>query len=203
MAFLVLLESLTPLERAVFLLHDVFGYDFHEIAGIVEKSEANCRQLARRARQQIHARRPRFDPAPEHREELTRQFIAACTEGDLSGLLATLSDDVTLWSDGGGRTQAATRPVHGADHVARFLLGISRKAWQPWGVVPRFARVNGQPGAVFLFGDTVTNTIALEIVDGRIRGIRIVVNPDKLRAISLPQWDTMPSKRTQGLPDKE
>src|SRR6202022_4593472 len=100
MAFLVLLESLTPVERAIFLLHDVFAYDFHEIAGIVGKTEANCRQIARRARQQIQARRPRFDPDPVHREQLAQQFIAAVTNGDLTGLLATLANDVTLWTDG-------------------------------------------------------------------------------------------------------
>jgi RNA polymerase sigma-70 factor (ECF subfamily) len=189
MAFLVLLETLTPLERAVFLLHDVFGYDFREIASIAEKSEANCRQLAHRARQQIQARRPRFDPEPEHREQLTRQFIAACTDGDLSGLLATLADDVTLWSDGGGKTQAATRPVYGADRVATFLLGIARKSWRPHGVLAHPASVNGQPGFVFTLGATVVNTIAFDIADGRIRAIRIVVNPEKLRMVPLPSAD--------------
>ncbi len=203
MAFLVLLETLTPLERAVFLLHDVFGYDFREIAAIVEKSEANCRQLARRARQQIRARRPRFDAAPERGEQLTRQFIAACAEGDLSGLLTMLADDVTLWSDGGGKTQAATRPVHGADRVAKFLLGVARKAWKPWGVVPRFVRVNGQPGVVFMYGDRVANTMAFDIVDGRIRGVRIVLNPEKLRAVPLPPGETMPGNDGQALPDTE
>lgn len=186
MAFLVLLETLTPLERAVFLLHDVFGYDFREIAGIVEKSEANCRQLAHRARQQVHARRPRFDPVPEHSEQLTQQFIAACTNGDLSGLLATLADDVTLWSDGGGKTQAATRPVYGADRVATFLLGVARKAWKPWDARPWPMTVNGQPGFVFTVADKVANTMAFDIVDGHIHAIRIVLNPEKLHTVPLP-----------------
>jgi len=115
MAFLVLLESLTPDERAVFLLHDVFAYDFHEIATIVGKSEANCRQVARRARQQIQARRPRFDPSPERQEQLTEQFITACTNGDLSGLLATLAHDATFWADGGGKARAPYRLIEGAE----------------------------------------------------------------------------------------
>jgi RNA polymerase sigma-70 factor (ECF subfamily) len=203
MAFLVLLEQLTPQERAVFLLHDIFGYDFREIAAIIGKSEANCRQVARRARQQVHAQRPRFDPAPERREELTEQFITACTRGDLSGLIATLADDVTFWSDSGGKTRAAARPLHGADRVAKFLIGVARKAWQPYGVRPWRATVNGQPGFVFTALGRVANTIALDIVDGRIRGIRIVVNPDKLHAVPLPPGAAAPGERSQGQSDIE
>jgi RNA polymerase sigma-70 factor (ECF subfamily) len=200
MAFLVLLETLTPLERAIFLLHDVFGYDFREIAGVVEKSEANCRQLAHRARQQIHARRPRFDPAPAHSEQLTRQFIAACTNGDLSGLLDTLADDVTLWSDGGGKTQAATRPVSGADRVAAFLIGVARKAWKPWGARPWPMAVNGQPGFVFTVDGQVANTMAFDFVDGRIQAIRIVLNPDKLRTVTPPPGVAHDSQEEHSIP---
>ena len=179
MAFLVLLESLTPVERAIFLLHDVFAYDFHEIAGIIGKGEANCRQIARRARQQIQARRPRFDPDPVHREQLARQFIAACTDGDLSGLLATLANDVTLWTDGGGKMTAALRPIVGAEQVAAFILGIMRK-------IPstnQRALVNGQPGLTIMT-ERGASVLTLDIVDGQIQAIRVVANPDKLRALA-------------------
>ncbi|MGI8854947.1 MAG: RNA polymerase sigma-70 factor [Thermomicrobiales bacterium] len=182
MAFLVLLESLTPVERAIFLLHDVFAYDFHEIAGIIGKSEANCRQIARRARQQIHARRPRFDPDPVHREQLTQQFIAAVTDGNLSGLLATLANDVTLWTDGGGKMTAALRPIVGAKHVATFILGIMPKIsgtfqWQ-------LAMVNGQPGFTITTERGDTAVLTLDIVDARIQAVRVVTNPDKLHALA-------------------
>jgi RNA polymerase sigma-70 factor, ECF subfamily len=181
MAFLVLIESLTPDERAIFLLHDVFAYDFHEIARIVGKGEANCRQIARRARQQIEARRPRFDPSPERQRQLTEQFITACTEGDLSRLLATLADDVTLWSDGGGKARAALRLVNGADHVAAFILGTLRSV--PEDTTVRMVPVNGQPGFLVLFGDVVNAVLTFHIMDGRIQALYAVANPDKLRAV--------------------
>jgi RNA polymerase sigma-70 factor (ECF subfamily) len=183
MAFLVLLESLTPDERAIFLLHDVFAYDFHEIAGIVGKSEANCRQIARRARQQIQARRPRFDPSPEHHAQLTQQFIAACLNGDLSALLDTLAEDATFWGDSGGKVpQAAPRPIVGAQRVAAFILGFLRKA--PTTFRAERTVVNGQPGFIFSADNGVTGVVALDIVDARIQAIRIVVNPDKLHGVA-------------------
>ena len=187
LAFLTLLESLNPVERAVFLLHDVFGYEFEEIAPIVGKSAANCRQLARRARAHVAARRPRFDPSPEQQERLTRQFVRACAEGDLPALVATLADDITLWSDGGGKVAAARRPVHGAVNVGRFLLGVIAKA--PGTVVPRVTRINGQPGIVVYLESQPISVLALDVVDGRIGAIRIVVNPDKLRAVPGPWSD--------------
>ncbi len=151
MAFLVLLESLTPVERAVFLLREVFGYEYAEIAGIVGKSEANCRQISRRARASVAARRPRFERSPEQGERLMREFLEACAAGDMGGLLAVLADDVTLWSDGGGKTRAARNPIHGAANVARFLFGTLQKA--PTGFAVRPARINGSPGLVGYFGD--------------------------------------------------
>ena len=181
MAFLVLLERLTPTERAVFLLHDVFAYDYAEIAPIVDKSVAHCRQLARRARAHVAAGRPRFEASPERRERLTQAFLAACAEGDLPALLATLADDVTLWSDGGGKVAAARRPVHGADKVARFLLGILRTV--PPDTVVRPARVNGQPGLVSSVRGQPFGVLTLDIADDRVQAVRIVVNPDKLRAV--------------------
>ncbi|HEY7909915.1 MAG TPA: RNA polymerase sigma-70 factor, partial [Thermomicrobiales bacterium] len=126
LAFLVLLERLTPVERAVFLLHEVFGYPYEEIAGIVEKNAANCRQIGQRARRHIHADRPRFDPSPAEQERLTQQFIVSCTSGDLGALVAILADDITLWADGGGKVAAARRPIHGAENVARFLGGLAK-----------------------------------------------------------------------------
>jgi RNA polymerase sigma-70 factor (ECF subfamily) len=182
MAFLVLLEHLTPVERAIFLLHDVFAYDFHEIAGIVGKGEANCRQIARRARQQIQARRPRFDPDPVHREQLTRQFIAACYDGDLSGLLATLANDATLWTDGGGKVTAALRPIVGAEQVAAFILGIMRKI--PSTFQRQRTMVNGQPGFMIATDRGDTAVLTLDIVDARIQAVRVVANPDKLRTLA-------------------
>lgn len=181
MAFLVLLETLTPVERAVFLLHDVFGYGYAEIARIVGKGEAACRQLAHRAREHIAERRPRFEPQPERREALTRQFVAACAGGDLGALVATLADDVTVWSDGGGKVNAARKPVHGADKVARFFLNLVRQA--PPGFTIRHAEINGQPGLIGEIEGRPLNALALDIADGRVRAIRIVVNPDKLRAL--------------------
>ena len=181
LAFLTLLESLTPVERAVFLLHDVFGYEFEEIAPIVGKSAANCRQLARRARAHLAARRPRFDPSPEQRERLARQFMQACLSGDLPALVATLADDITLWADGGGKVAAARRPVHGAQNAARFLLGLVAKA--PPGTAARPATVNGQPGFVITVAGRPVSVLSLDVVDGRIAAIRNVANPDKLRAV--------------------
>jgi RNA polymerase sigma-70 factor (ECF subfamily) len=182
MAFLVLLESLTPVERAIFLLHDVFGYEFSEIAGIVDRSEANCRQLARRARGYVEARRPRFESSAAQQERLTQQFLRACSVGDLPGLVATLADDITLWADGGGKVQAARNPIHGADAVARFLLGVLRKA--PAGLDTRFARVNGQPGVVSYLDGRPFAVLLIDVAGERIQGLRFVVNPDKLRHLA-------------------
>ncbi|HEY7068154.1 MAG TPA: RNA polymerase sigma-70 factor [Chloroflexota bacterium] len=185
MAFLVLLESLTPLERAVFLLHDVFGYDFAEVARVVGKSEANCRQLARRARSYVEARRPRFEPSRAEQDRLTAQFLRACNTGDLPGLVATLADDITLWTDGGGKVQAARNPIHGADAVARFILGALRKA--PPGLDFRPAPVNGQPGVVSYVDGRPFGVVLFDIARGRIQGLRFVVNPDKLQHLAAPE----------------
>jgi RNA polymerase sigma-70 factor (ECF subfamily) len=179
MAFLVLLESLTPVERAIFLLHDVFGYDFSEIARIVGRSEANCRQLARRARGYVEARRPRFEPSAAQQDRLMHQFMRACTTGDLPGLVATLADDITLWSDGGGKVAAARQPIHGRDAVARLLISLVRKA--PAGLDTHFAHVNGQSGFVSYLGGRPFAVLLLDIANERVQGVRIVVNPDKLR----------------------
>ncbi|MFN8516576.1 MAG: RNA polymerase sigma-70 factor [Thermomicrobiales bacterium] len=178
LAFLVVLESLTPVERAIFLLHDIFAYDFAEIARIVDKSEANCRQLARRARAHIAERRPRHTSSPEERERLVGRFIAACQGGDLPGLIATLADDIVLRADGGGKALAARRPLHGASDVARFVLGILKKA--PEGMTLDFAMVNHEPAFIALDHGRPYSVVTLDIADGRVRSIAIVANPDKL-----------------------
>lgn len=179
MAFLVLLERLAPVERAVFLLREVFGYEYAEIAAIVEKSEANCRQILRRARERIAQERPRFDASREQAEQITRRFLEASLNGDMQGLLELLADDAVLWSDGGGKVNAALNPVRGADKVARFFIGIVRKA--PVSLAIRPAFINGAVGIIAYVDGRAQSAGALEIAGGKVRGVRIVVNPDKLR----------------------
>jgi RNA polymerase sigma-70 factor, ECF subfamily len=181
MAFLLLLEHLSPVERAVFLLHQVFDYEYSEIAHIVGKSEENCRQIVRRARQHLHARHPHYDVSFEQREQLTHQFIRTCVSGDMDGLLALLTDDVILHSDGGGKVRAALKPIYGPSKVARGLFGLLRKA--PPGFISHVAMVNGQPGLVSYLNGVPLAVVALDIVENRIREIDIVVNPDKLQHV--------------------
>ena len=182
MAFLVLLESLSPVERAVFLLREVFGYEYAEIAPLVGKTESNCRQIARRARGSVAARRPRFESSPEQEERLMGSFLEACARGDMEGLVSLLSEDATLWSDGGGRTRAALNPIRGATRVTRFLSGILRKA--PPGFAVRQVGINGRPGFVGYFGDGSPQSVGtIEVAGGKIRAIRLVVNPEKLANI--------------------
>jgi RNA polymerase sigma-70 factor, ECF subfamily len=178
MAFLVLLESLTPLERAVFLLHEVFDYGYDDVAAIVGRSEPACRQLYRRARQHVLERRPRFPAAPAEQERLTATFLRACERGDLDELTGLLAEDVTLWSDGGGKVRAALRPIHGRDAVARFIVGILSKA--PPGFRVQHTAVNGAPGIVSYVNDRPIAALALETDGRRIHGLRLVANPDKL-----------------------
>jgi RNA polymerase sigma-70 factor (ECF subfamily) len=185
MAFLVLLESLSPAERCVFLLHEVFDYEYAEIAHILGKSEANCRQLLRRAREQVEARRPRFDPSPEQRERLAEQFLKTSVEGDLPGLLALLAEDVALWADGGGKTAAALRPIRGADRVVRFIAGALRK-FVPADRVSRRTEINGQAGIISYVGRRPISAVILDAVGGRIQTIYIVSNPEKLASLPSP-----------------
>ena len=195
MAFLVLLESLSPVERAVFLLREVFDYEYAEIASLVGKSEANCRQIARRARQSVAARRPRFERSPQEEERLLDSFLHASLSGDMEALLALLSEDVNLYSDGGGKTQAALRPIYGADRVSRFLSGILKKA--PPDLAVRQTLVNGRPGLVGYFGDgSPQSVVTLEVGEGRIRVIRLVVNPEKLRVV--PPLDRAEREKDSG-----
>jgi len=181
LAFLVLLERLSPVERAVFLLREVFGYDYGEIAKVVGKREDNARQIAARARRHVEAGRPRFEASRRHREELARRFLAAVEEGDTDGLVGLLAADVVMYGDGGGKAPAAGEPIHGAVRVARFLLGLARQAARG-GVRLRPADVNGQPGAIaYDPDDNLVSVLALDIADGLVQTVHSIVNPDKLR----------------------
>jgi RNA polymerase sigma-70 factor (ECF subfamily) len=186
-AFLVVLETLSPVERAVFLLHDVFGFDFEEVAAVVGKSPANTRQIGVRARKHTEARRPRFDPSPEHKRELTERFFAAVGDGDVEGLMNMLADDVVMVGDGGGKGGAVRKPVEGSLQVARFLAGLGRLGGRQ-GVEMAITWVNGQPGAVaYLPGGPVVSAMILDVVDGKVISIHAVVNPDKLQHVTPPR----------------
>lgn len=181
MAFLLLLERLSPVERAVFLLHDVFGYGYDEIAGIVGKSEDNCRQLALRARRHAGEHRPRFEASRRKREELAGRFFSAVGGGDMDGLIAMLAADVVVYGDSGGVRPSWPRPISGRDHVRRLLLGLGNQIRQ-LGITIRQAEVNGQPGAMFLDpGGRLINVFVLDIAGGQVRTVRSVINPEKLR----------------------
>jgi RNA polymerase sigma-70 factor (ECF subfamily) len=182
LALLVVLESLSPVERAAYLLRRVFDYGYDEVAAILGKSEPNCRQLVSRAEEHIRSRRPRFDPAPGEAERLTGEFLQACTTGDLGGLVRILADDAVLYSDGGGKVLAARAPIRGADRVARFFLGVLKKTTAALEV--RHVRVNGRPGVVVLEGGQVADVITLDVADGRIRTCFVVRNPDKLARVT-------------------
>jgi RNA polymerase sigma-70 factor (ECF subfamily) len=184
MAFLVLLENLSPAERAVYLLHEIFDYDYTEIAQIVGKREDNCRQMVHRARQHITARRPRYDSSPEQQERLTVEFIQLCSTGDMQGLMALLSEDIVLRSDGGGKVQAALQPIRGLKQVATLLVSIFRKA--PVGVSLKLARINGQPGFLSYLDNQPYAVVTLDIRENQIQGIYAVVNPEKLQGLPLP-----------------
>ncbi|HVD57626.1 MAG TPA: RNA polymerase sigma-70 factor [Thermoleophilaceae bacterium] len=181
LAFLVLLESLSPEQRAVFLLREVFDYGYGEIAEIVGKSEDNTRQLAVRARRHVEERRPRFDASREQRELLADRFFAAAQEGELEALEALLAEDVELYGDGGGKVPALARVLRGRTRVARTLAAWARQQRKLQGVTVRRVDVNGQPGAVVLDAEgRVFSVLALEIGDGRVQSVHSVVNPDKL-----------------------
>lgn len=180
MAFLVLLEQLTPAERAVFVLHDVFGYGFDEVSATIEKSEANCRQLAVRARRRVQERRPRFESSVEKRWALAERFFAAVEKGDTDGLTAMLAADVVMYGDGGGKAPARATPVRGRLQAAKFLVNLGRQS-AAQGLVVSLADVNGQPGAVVRdrSGATVA-VLSLDIAGGSVTAVRSVANPDKL-----------------------
>jgi RNA polymerase sigma-70 factor, ECF subfamily len=181
MAFLVLLESLSPVERAVFVLREVFAYEYDAIAAIVDKSADNCRQIATRARRHVDERRPRFEASAERRQELARRFFAAAQAGDVDGLVAMLAADATFTGDGGGKARGYPKPIVGADAVARLMRGFFAKL-APLDARAEEVRINGQPGLVGRDRDgRVINVLVLDVLEGGvIGGVRSVVNPEKL-----------------------
>jgi RNA polymerase sigma-70 factor, ECF subfamily len=182
-ALLLLLERLSPLERASFLLHDVFGLEFAEVARALGRGEAACRQLAARARVHIEAARPRFPVSRDEASRLATAFQAAMTSGDTVALARLLADDAVLHSDGGGKKSAALNPIRGADKILRFFEGIARKNPELLFSDTRPALVNGLPGFVIRERDGTLDTVAIEPRDGRIVAIYLTRNPDKLRHI--------------------
>ncbi|MET7379124.1 RNA polymerase sigma-70 factor [Streptomyces sp. NPDC005526] len=178
MAVLVLLERLTPAERAVYVLREAFAYRHREIAGVLGLSEANCRQLYRRAVRRVGDPGARFQPAPERQEELLASFLAAARGGDLAGLEKLLAADVTWWGDGGGRVSAARRPIEGREKVVRLLTGGGGRFAA--GLDFTVAEVNGAPGLAAWAGDTLAGVVSFALRDGLVAQVRAVVNPDKL-----------------------
>jgi len=182
LAFLVLLESLTPEQRAAFVLREVFDYPYEQIAAIIGTGEDNTRQLVARARKHVDERRPRFEASQQRREQLARTFLAAFSNGDLHALEELLAHDVVLHGDGGGRVRATTRPVHGRAKVARVLLSGMRAAEPFGGWSLRQVQVNGQPGAMLSdAAGKLTAVVVLDIADDHIQAVRAIGNPDKLR----------------------
>ena len=182
-AFLVVLESLSPLERAAFLLRKVFRYPYPEIAEMLDRSEASCRQLVHRAREHVSAKRKRFDATRQQQDSVLERFLAACATGDLEELMALLTDDASLISDGGRKTTAARRPIFGREKVARFVRGVTRK--RPEHVEIQIARINSAPGIVLTSDGDPWTVLTLDCAGDRIQAIHIVANPDKLRSLRL------------------
>ncbi|HEX5012855.1 MAG TPA: RNA polymerase sigma-70 factor [Candidatus Limnocylindrales bacterium] len=181
MSFLVLLERLTPVERAVFLLHDVFDYSFDEVGRIVHKSPDNCRQQAVRARRFIADNRPRFDADAKERDELLNRFFAAAQTGDVDGLIEVLAEDAIVYGDGGGKVPQWYAPIVGAENAARLFAGMGRQLTRLGATFERH-EVNGQPGMLFRGPKGgVMSVMSFEVVGGRVKTIRSIVNPDKLR----------------------
>ena len=180
MAFLVLLESLTPVERAVFLLREVFDYGYDEIAGIVDRTEHNCRQLYVRARRHVDEGRPRFEASRKQRDELVERFFAAAERGDLAALEEMLAADVVVYGDGGGKAPSWPKPIYGRERVAKLIAGTLKQV-KEFGVTLRAAHINGQPGVVFLDDeDRIGAVMSVDVADGLVQTIRGVTNPDKL-----------------------
>jgi RNA polymerase sigma-70 factor (TIGR02957 family) len=198
LAFLVVLESLSPEQRAAFLLREVFDEPYDRIAEIVGTSEQNARQLAARARRHVEQRRPRFEVSREQREELATRFFAAVEEGDLQGLEELLAHDIVLRGDGGGKAPALRRALHGRARVARTLLAGLR-ALARFGITWRREEVNGQPGALFLDREgRLIGVMILDVAEGQIQGVSAIVNPDKLRHLGpLADVDALLRERNQ------
>ncbi|MEV0713490.1 RNA polymerase sigma factor SigJ [Asanoa sp. NPDC050611] len=189
-AMLVVLESLSPAERVVFVLHEAFGFSHADIARAVGRQEAACRQLLARARRHVRSRAPRFTPDRAEHQAVVTAFLRAASNGDLDELAGALDSRVVLRSDGGGNFPAARRPVIGAYPVARLLLGAAERRPAAWGVTA----VNGMPGAVFTAGGKVVGVMAFTVLGGRITEIDFVVNPEKLRHLAPGTWPTHPMR---------
>ncbi len=182
MAFLVLLEELTPLERAVFLLREVFDYEYAEIAEMVGKEETACRQLLSRAKKHIAAHRPRFKPDREEHRRLLDRFLQAVRTGEMNGLMQLLADDVTLWADGGGKARgAAIHPLHGREVVARFVLASTRFVTGDYHA--EVADINGEPAAILRVGEQARVVLFIAVTHGQLQEIRVIGNPDKLKHV--------------------
>jgi len=177
-AFLVVLEALSPGERAAFLLHDVFGYEYSELARILGRAEPACRQLVTRARRRVAERRPRFDVSPEEHARLLGEFMHATTAGDVDGLVSLLAHDAVLRADGGGVVTADSNPIEGADRIARWFFGVMTKA--PPGFAIDFGPVNGLPGLVMRVEGAMYGVMSIEVRDSKIQNVYIQVNPEKL-----------------------
>ncbi|WP_043668377.1 RNA polymerase sigma-70 factor [Streptomyces xylophagus] len=182
LAVLVVLESLSPLERAVFVLREAFGYPYADIAAMLDRGEPAVRQLAGRARKHVDERRPRYEVDPAQRRDLTERFLAAAAEGDLAGLMAMLAPDVRLVGDSGGKSKAPLRILESADNVGRFLVAVAGKGIPEMSF--RFLELNGGPAVLILSGDKPDSVFQVDVSDGRIRSVYIVRNPDKLRSLA-------------------
>lgn len=181
LAVLVVMESLSPLERAVFVLREAFGYPYSDIAAMLDRGEPAVRQLAARARKHVEERRPRYDVDPARRRDLTERFLAAAAGGDLEGLMKLLAPDVRLVGDSGGKSRAPLRVLESADKVGRFLAGITRKGIQDFSV--RLLELNGGPAVLVLAGGRPDAVFQLDVVDGWVQTVYIIRNPDKLRSL--------------------
>lgn len=180
-AFLVLLETLSPTERAVFILREVFGYGYAEVAEIVERNEANCRQILARAKRALDQGRPRYEADRTHQEELSRRFLAAANDGDMAALTSLLADDVVFVGDGGGKAPAIRQPIHGAPQVARFMAGLARQAARI-NVRVDLEEANGVPALYARSADgAVLSVLTIEFSGGHIHALHNQLNPDKLR----------------------
>lgn len=182
LAVLVVLESLSPLERAVFVLREAFGFPYADIAAMLDRGEPAVRQLAGRARKHVEERRPRYDVDPAQRRDLTERFLAAAADGDLEGLMALLAPEVRLVGDSGGKSRAPLRILRTADKVGRFLIGTAQKSLP--GLTVRFLEVNGGPAVLILSDGRPDSVFQLDVADGRVQSVYVIRNPDKLRSLA-------------------
>ncbi|GAA2242551.1 RNA polymerase sigma-70 factor [Streptomyces indiaensis] len=183
LAVLVVLESLSPLERAVFVLREAFGFPYADIATMLDRGEPAVRQLAGRARKHVEERRPRFEVDPAQRRDLTERFLAAAADGDLEGLMALLAPEVRLVGDSGGKSRAPLRVLQTADKVGRFLVGAAQKS-APGRLSVRFLELNGGPAALILTDGRPDSVLQIDVADGRVQSVYIMRNPDKLRSLT-------------------